>query len=121
MMNKNKVKNARRTRRRAHIRKRIIGTPDCPRLCVFRSLNHFYAQIVDDYQGRTLVSACTRDKDLGLAQTGNAAAAAAVGAKLAEKAKSAGIGKVAFDRGGFLFHGRVKAMADAARKAGLQF
>ncbi len=95
--------------------------PDRPRLTVYRSLKHVYAQIIDDYAGRTLASASTQDKDLGLEQTGNAAAAAAVGKRLAEKAHAAGVKHVAFDRSGFAYHGRVKALADAARKSGLEF
>ncbi|HEB61326.1 MAG TPA: 50S ribosomal protein L18 [Phycisphaeraceae bacterium] len=120
-MNKNKLKYAKRVHRRAHIRKKVEGKPDRPRLAVYRSLNHFYAQIIDDFRGNTLVAASTRDKDLGLSKTGDAAAAAAVGQAIAEKAKAAGITRVVFDRGGFLYHGRVKAMADAARKNGLEF
>jgi large subunit ribosomal protein L18 len=118
-MNKNKSKDKRRSRRRAAIRKRIAGTPDRPRLCVYKSLNHFYAQVIDDLAGRTLAAASS--KEAGEGKTGNAASAAAVGAKLAEKAKGAGVTKVVFDRGGFRFHGRVKAFADAARKAGMEF
>jgi large subunit ribosomal protein L18 len=120
-MNKNKSKAVRRQRRKAHIRKRVDGTPERPRLTVFRSLNHCYAQIIDDYQGTTLVAASTQDKDLGLGATGNADAAAAVGKRLAEKAKEAGVSKVVFDRNGFPYHGRVAALAKAARKAGLDF
>lgn len=121
-MNKQKHKSLRRTRRRIGTRKRVIGTAERPRLSVYRSLNHMYAQIINDLDGRTLVSASTRDKDLAAGETsGNAAAAAAVGAKIAEKAKASGITGVAFDRGGFKYHGRVKALADAAREGGLTF
>lgn len=120
-MNSQKQKQVRRTRRRTGIRKRVIGTPEQPRLCVYRSLNHIYAQVVDDLAGKTLAAASTRDKGFGNDTTGNVAAAEAVGTTLAEKAKAAGVTKVAFDRGGFRFHGRVKALADAARKGGLQF
>ena len=121
-MNTQKHKALRRSRRRIGIRKRVIGTASRPRLSVYRSLNHMYAQIINDLDGRTLVAASTRDKDIRIdGSTGNAAAAAAVGTKLAEKAKAQGIECVAFDRGGFKFHGRVKALADAAREGGLSF
>ena len=120
-MDKQKHKAVRRTRRRIGIRKRVSGTPDMPRLTVYRSLNHIYAQVIDDMQGVTLAAASSRDGDLKLGTTGNASAAEAVGTKLAEKAKAAGVGKVVFDRGGFKFHGRVKALADATRKGGLEF
>ena len=120
-MNKQKLKSVRRNRRRIGIRKRIIGTPDCPRLCVYRSLGHFYAQIIDDMSGRTLCAASSVEKGLGLDKPGNAAAAAAVGRAVAEKAKGAGVQGVVFDRGGFSYHGRLKAFADAAREAGLKF
>jgi large subunit ribosomal protein L18 len=119
-MNKNTDKQTRRTRRRADIRKRIIGTPERPRLCVYKSLNHFYAQVIDDLAGTTLAAASSAAKG-ATGKTGNAGAAAEVGSKLAAKAKAAGVSKVVFDRGGFKFHGRVKAFADAARKAGLEF
>ncbi|MCA9288005.1 MAG: 50S ribosomal protein L18 [Phycisphaerales bacterium] len=122
-MDKSSGKRVRRARRRIGIRKRIAGTHERPRLAVYRSLNHMYVQVIDDLDGRTIAAASTRDKDLGLggAKTGNAAAAAAVGTKLAERAKAAGVTKVVFDRGGFRFHGRIKALAEAARKAGLEF
>lgn len=122
-MNKQSHKTMRRTRRRIGIRKRIIGTAEKPRLSVYRSLNHIYAQVIDDIAGRTLASAGTRDKDITALKSGggNAAAAALVGKKIAEKAKAAGVSKVAFDRGGFKYHGRVKALADAAREGGLAF
>lgn len=120
-MNSQKQKQVRRSRRRTGIRKRVIGTPTQPRLCVYRSLNHIYAQVIDDLAGTTLASASTRDKGFGGETTGNVSAAEAVGTALAAKAKSAGVTKVAFDRGGFRFHGRVKALADAARKGGLEF
>jgi large subunit ribosomal protein L18 len=119
-MNKNIDKTVRRGRRRANIRKRIIGTPERPRLCVYKSLNHFYAQVIDDLAGRTLAAASSASKSAA-GKTGNSAAAAEVGSKLAEKAKAAGVSDVVFDRGGFKFHGRVKAFADAARKGGLKF
>jgi len=120
-MNKNVSKNLRRSRRRIGLRKRISGTGERPRLSIYKSLNHIYAQIIDDLQGKTLASASTADKDVKLDKTGNAAAAAAVGSALATKAKAAGVTTVAFDRGGFRYHGRVKALADAARKGGLKF
>ena len=119
-MNQSKQKSVRRSRRRVHIRRRVLGTPTRPRISVYRSLNHMYAQVIDDLAGRTIASASTRESALGLDKTGHAAAAA-VGAALAERAKAAGVSKVVFDRGGFRFHGRVKALADAARKGGLQF
>jgi len=123
-MDRAKHKVVRRTRRHIGIRKLVDGTPDRPRLCVYKSLNHIYAQIIDDLAGRTLASASTLDKtakgSLG-GKSGNADAAAAVGALLAQRAKAKGITKVAFDRAGFKFHGRVKALADAARKEGLSF
>jgi large subunit ribosomal protein L18 len=120
-MNKNAAKQLRRSRRQIGIRKRISGTGERPRLSIYKSLNHIYAQVIDDLSGKTLVSSSTADSALKLEKTGNAAAANAVGTSLAEKAKKAGITKVVFDRGGFKFHGRVKALADAARKGGLSF
>lgn len=120
-MNKNSDKQVRRSRRRISIRKRIEGTPSRPRLSVYKSLNHIYAQVIDDLAGHTLAAASSKDKDLGLSATGNAAAAKAVGKALAERAKAAGVSAVVFDRGGFRFHGRVKALADAAREGGLSF
>jgi large subunit ribosomal protein L18 len=120
-MNKNVSKQLRRSRRRISIRKRISGTAAQPRLSVFKSLNHISAQLIDDLSGKTLAASSTHEKELKLTKTGNSAAAAAVGADLATKAKKAGISDVAFDRGGFRFHGRIKALADAARKAGLKF
>jgi len=120
-MDTQKQKQVRRSRRRTGIRKRVIGTPDRPRLCIYRSLNHVYAQVIDDLAGRTLASASTRDKGFGVSGTGNVPAAEAVGKTIAERAKAAGVKAVAFDRGGFRYHGRVKALADAARKGGLEF
>ena len=113
------------TRRRVHtrIRKRVGRNIERPRLNVFRSLNHIYAQLVDDAAGRTLVSASSRDKEVraGLKSGGNVAAAKGVGRALASRAKAAGISRVVFDRGGYAYHGRVKALAEAAREGGLQF
>jgi large subunit ribosomal protein L18 len=120
-MEKSKVKSKRRRRRRHGIRKRVRGTSERPRVAVYRSLNHIYAQVIDDLAGRTIVAASTRDKDVSLDNTGNVDAAKVVGAKLAERAKAAGVTAVVFDRGGFRFHGRVKALADAAREGGLRF
>ncbi|MBN8646184.1 MAG: 50S ribosomal protein L18 [Planctomycetes bacterium] len=120
-MDKHKDKSIRRARRRVGIRKRIGGTPSRPRLSIYKSLNHIYAQVIDDLAGKTLAAASTRDSGLKLDKTGNSAAASAVGKALAEKAKAAGVKEVVFDRGGFRFHGRVKALADGAREGGLKF
>jgi large subunit ribosomal protein L18 len=112
-------------RRRVHerVRTKVAGTPERPRLCVYRSLEHIYAQVIDDRTGNTLVSASSLDKQTkkNLKGGGNVAAAKIIGKAIAERAKSAGISKVVFDRGGYKYHGRVKALADAAREAGLQF
>lgn len=118
-MDKSKDRTVRRGRRRNGLRKRISGTPSRPRLAVYKSLKHIYAQIIDDLAGKTLCSASTRDGVDGA--TGNAKAAAAVGKALAAKAKAAGINEIAFDRGGFRYHGRVKALAEAVREGGLKF
>ena len=109
-------------RMRVHkrIRKRITGTQERPRLTVFRSLNHIYAQVIDDQQGHTLVAAGSTEKDLS-AKRGNVEGAKLIGKTLAGRAKEKGITKVVFDRGGYQYHGRVKALADAAREAGLEF
>lgn len=120
-MNRNESKNVRRTRRKAGVRKKVEGTPARPRLCVSRSLNHMYAQVIDDLAGRTLASASTREAGVFSGGTGNSAAAAAVGKTIAQRAKEAGVTAVVFDRGWCRFHGRVKALADAARKEGLEF
>ena len=116
-MNQNELKQFRRQRRKRGIRKRVFGTAERPRLTVYRSLKHTYAQLVDDLGGRTLVSASSVKLDNG----GNQVAAKAVGVELANKAKAAGIEQVAFDRNGFRYHGRIKALADAAREGGLKF
>lgn len=110
-------------KRRLRIRKKIAGTPERPRLSVYRSLNHIYAQIIDDTKGITLVSASTMEPAVkGQLETGgDAGAAQAVGKAIAEKAAAKGIKQVVFDRGGNIYHGRVKALADAAREAGLEF
>jgi len=113
-----------RTRQRVHdrIRKKVLGTAQRPRLNVYRSLNHIYAQVIDDLQGVTLAAATTAQGKKGERVTGgNVAAAKTVGKKIAELAKQKGITKVVFDRGGYIYHGRVKALADAAREAGLKF
>ncbi|MBL8990279.1 MAG: 50S ribosomal protein L18 [Phycisphaerae bacterium] len=120
-MDRAKHKVARRNRRHIGIRKKVEGDPGRPRLSVYKSLNHIYAQVIDDLAGRTLAHASSLEADLKLEKTGNANAAAAVGALVAQRAKAAGVKAVRFDRGGFRFHGRVKALADAARKEGLQF
>ena len=116
----NKVsKNANRQVRHARVRRKISGTPECPRLNVFRSNAHIQCQIIDDVNGKTLVSCSSIE--LKLANGGNLEAAKLVGTKVGEKAKEANITKVVFDRGGYVYHGRVQALADAAREAGLEF
>jgi large subunit ribosomal protein L18 len=108
-------------RRRIHtrIRRRLTGTQERPRLAVFRSLNHIYAQVINDEKGHTLVAASSNEKNG--ANGGNVAGAKAIGKLVAQRAKDKGINTVVFDRGGFLYHGRIKALADAAREAGLEF
>ena len=113
-------KNAMRLKRHVRVRGKISGTPECPRLNVFRSNANIYAQIIDDVNGVTLVSASTLEKNFEGA-TGNAEAAKKVGAALAERAKAKGIEQVVFDRGGYVYHGRVAALAEGAREAGLKF
>lgn len=113
-----------RTRRHLRIRKKVQGTQERPRLTVFRSLNHVYAQLVDDLTGRTLLTVSSRDKDLATevkSAKGKVAASKIVGKALAVRAKEKGIDRVCFDRGGYLYHGRVKAIADGAREGGLTF
>jgi large subunit ribosomal protein L18 len=110
-----------RTRRHARVRKHVAGTPERPRLAVFRSNNHFVAQVIDDTTGRTLAAASTHESGVATAGTGNVDAARAVGTAVAQRALAAGVTAVVFDRGGFLYHGRVAAAADAARAAGLEF
>lgn len=114
---RNEARKARHTR----IRTKVSGTSELPRLCVFRSLKNISAQIIDDTKGITLVSASSNDKDLDIKNGGNIEASKLVGALVAKKAKKAKISKVVFDRGGYLYHGRVKALADAARENGLEF
>ncbi len=112
-----------RKRRHARVRAKVVGTASRPRLCVFRSLNHIYAQVIDDSQGHTLTSASTLEPEIegeaaGKAKTGEAEL---VGSLVARRALSKGINQVVFDRGGYKYHGRVKALAEAARQAGLKF
>lgn len=112
-----------REKKHARLRNRISGTAECPRLAVFRSNNHMYAQIIDDTVGNTLVSASTLEKAVkdSVDHTNDVAAAASVGKAIAEKALAKGIKTVVFDRGGYVYKGKVKALADAAREAGLEF
>jgi large subunit ribosomal protein L18 len=121
--NQRKLVQVRRLRRQRHVRKRLEGSAERPRLAVFRSSKHIYAQLINDATGRTLVAASTLDPDLKSATPygGNKTAATAVGKAVAERAKKAGIDKICFDRRSYKYHGRVKALADAAREAGLQF
>lgn len=116
---KNKV----RLRKHVRVRKKISGTPETPRLCVFRSSKHIYAQIIDDVNSTTLVAASTLDEALKgkVKRTGNREAAKEVGKLIGSKALEKGIKKVVFDRGGYLYHGRVKELADGVREAGLEF
>ncbi len=117
------TKNEKRLARHARVRRHISGTPDRPRLCVFKSAKNIYAQVIDDTTGSTLAAASTLDKDIKseTAYGGNKAAAKLVGESIGKKALDKGIDTVAFDRGGFLFHGRIKELADGAREAGLKF
>ena len=120
------TRNEARRRRHKRVRQKIAGSLNIPRLCVFRSLKHIYAQIIDDDAGQTLVSASTLDKDVRaelaeLEGQSKVDQAKVVGRRLAEKALSKGVKKVVFDRGGYVYHGRVKALADASRKGGLVF
>ena len=113
-------RNTVRVRVHRRLRRKVKGTAERPRLCVFRSLKQIYAQVVDDDQGRTLVAAASGVEG-GKASGGNLAGAKTVGRLIAERAKAKGISKVVFDRGGYMYHGRVKALADAAREGGLNF
>jgi len=117
------TRSAARKRRHARVRKKIFGTTNAPRLSVFRSLKHIYAQIIDDESGRTLISASTLDPDIRerVIELNKTEQAKLVGRRLAEKALSNGVTTVIFDRGGYKYHGRVKALADASREGGLQF
>ena len=101
------------------IRRKVRGTTERPRLAIYRSLNHIYAQVIDDEQGTTLASASTTEKDLRGGTGGNVEAAQRIGRTIAERAMAAGVSSVVFDRGGYLYHGRIKALTDAAREAGL--
>jgi large subunit ribosomal protein L18 len=114
-------KNKADIRRGVHtrIRKKVSGTSERPRLAVFRSVSHIYAQVIDDVNGRTLAAASTVEKDLGIKSGGNIEAAQTVGKTVAERALAAGVSQVVFDRGGYVYHGRVKALLDATREAGL--
>jgi large subunit ribosomal protein L18 len=114
-------KNDVRKKRHARVRTKLSGTQERPRLNVYRSNQHIYAQVIDDVTGVTLASASTLDKDLTLNGTGNVEAAKQVGLLVAKRATEKGVSVVVFDRGGYLYHGRVKALAEAAREAGLQF
>jgi large subunit ribosomal protein L18 len=114
-------KNEIRERIHTRIRKKLKGTTERPRLAVFRSVAHIYAQVIDDTKGVTLVAANSTEATDKPATGGNVAAATAIGKRVAERAKEQGITRVVFDRGGYIYHGRVKALADAAREAGLEF
>ena len=114
-------RNQARVERHKRVRDKVYGTKDIPRLNVFRSAKHISVQIIDDVEGKTLVSASTMEKDLKITNGGNIEAAKKIGAEIAKRAKKAKITKVVFDRGGYLYHGRVEALADAARENGLEF
>jgi large subunit ribosomal protein L18 len=122
-VNQRKLVQVRRLRRQRHVRKRLFGSDERPRLAVFRSSKHIYAQVINDHTGTTLASASTLDPEIRgqHAYGGNKAAAATVGRVVAERAKKAGIDKICFDRRSYKYHGRVQALADAAREAGLKF
>ncbi|MFC1909932.1 50S ribosomal protein L18 [Chloroflexota bacterium] len=122
MMGNNEARKA-RIRRHTRARNKLAGTTDRPRLCVFRSLNHVYAQIIDDSRGHTLVAASTKDKETAsdFSKNNKTAQSELVGQMLAKKAMADGIKQVVFDKGGYKYHGRVKALADGARKEGLKF
>ncbi len=123
-MGRTDTKSLARVRRKKHIRKSVVGTPARPRLCVFRSTKHIYVQVIDDETGRTLASASTLSAELKSnadVDGGNVEGARAVGKLIGERALAANIPTVVFDRNGFKYHGRVAALADAAREAGLQF
>jgi large subunit ribosomal protein L18 len=122
-MDQQKTKHRRQLRRRHHVRSKVKGTAERPRLTVFRSSKHIYAQLIDDVSGATLASASSRSKDISAALPygGNVKASQAVGKKLAHEALAKGIKLAAFDRGHYRYHGRIKALADAAREGGLKF
>jgi len=125
MSNVHKLKITRYENRNSRVKGAVRGTTERPRLCIYRSLKHIEAQVIDDATGRTLAAASSRQKGVaetgGIKHGGNVKAAVVVGKAVAEKAKSAGVTKVAFDRNGYRYHGRIKALADAAREGGLQF
>jgi len=122
-MKKTATMRAARIRRHARVRRRVKGTPERPRLAVFRSLSHIYAQVIDDVDGKTIAAASDVESDLASKVNGKKKeeVATLIGSLVAERAKEKGVTKVVFDRGGFRFHGRVKALADAAREGGLRF
>jgi len=120
-MDQQKTKHRRQLRRRQHVRRSLMGTAERPRLTVFRSSKHIYAQLIDDLTGVTLATASSRSKDAGISYGGNIKASQVVGKKLAEAALAKGITLAAFDRGHYRYHGRIKALADAAREGGLKF
>ncbi|MGI6728538.1 MAG: 50S ribosomal protein L18 [Anaerovoracaceae bacterium] len=122
-MAKKNSRNIKRMARHTRVRKDVFGTPERPRLCIYRSLSNIFAQVIDDVNGNTLVSASTLDKDIKSQATygGNKDASKLVGEKIAKRALEKGIETVCFDRGGFLYHGRVKELAEGARTAGLKF
>jgi large subunit ribosomal protein L18 len=115
------TRGAARRKRHERIRLHLAGTDGRPRLAVFRSLNHIYAQVIDDTSGRTLAAASTVDKELKGSSSTKSEEAAVVGRLIAQRAKAAGVERVVFDRAGFRYHGRIKSLADAAREAGLEF
>jgi len=114
-------RSAARHKRHTRLRLRVSGSTARPRLAIFRSLNHIYAQVIDDTTGRTLAAASSLEADMRSAKGSKSSDAAAVGRLVAERARAAGIGQVVFDRAGFRYHGRIKSLADAAREAGLDF
>jgi large subunit ribosomal protein L18 len=122
-MDRHSEKRRKRIRRHRRVRRRVFGTPERPRLAVFRSLRHTYAQVIDDTAGRTLAAASTQSPELrdAIERGGNCDAARAVGKRLAEKAIAHGVRAVVFDRGGYKYHGRVRALAEGAREGGLAF
>lgn len=119
-MNESQKRRVARLKRQTRVRKKVRGTTECPRLSVFRSAKHIYAQIIEDTTGKTMVAASTLGKDIDMVHCGNVEAAKAVGSAIAKKALEQNISKVVFDRNGFLYQGRVQALADAAREAGLK-
>jgi len=120
-MDRHVLKAKRALRRKRHVRTRVRGTPDRPRLTVHRSHQHIYVQVIDDLAGTTLVAASSKESEGAIKYGGNKKAAETIGQRIAEKAKAKGIKKVAFDRGPYKFHGRIQVLAEAARKGGLEF